>query len=60
MADRNNGEKRKLAAATAVTGVLEDLILFSGYAHNVAGDFNVGNSDTEINCRNLNIECSQN
>jgi len=57
MADKSNAEKRELVAAAVATGVLEDLTLFSGYAHLVAGDFNVGHSDTEKNGKNLKIDC---
>lgn len=37
--------------------VLEDSMLFPGYAYLVAGDFNVGHSDKEKNGKSLKKDC---
>ncbi len=55
--DASNAEKRELVTAAVAVGVLEDLQFFPGYAHLVAGDFNVGCDDDKKNGSDLKVDC---
>ena len=55
--DASNAEKREFVIATVAAGVLEDADFFSGYSYLVAGDFNVGHSDSSKNGRSLKKDC---
>lgn len=47
--DRSNAAKRELVAAAVADSVNDDLGFFPNHVHLVAGDFNVGHSDTSKN-----------
>jgi endonuclease/exonuclease/phosphatase family metal-dependent hydrolase len=47
--DHSNAAKRELVAAAVADCVNDDLEFFPNYAHLVAGDFNVGHSDSTKN-----------
>jgi endonuclease/exonuclease/phosphatase family metal-dependent hydrolase len=55
--DKDNAEKREIVTSFAAMIIHSDYRTLRGYAHLVAGDFNIGHSDGKKNGTNLKEDC---
>ncbi|MGV7222005.1 MAG: endonuclease/exonuclease/phosphatase family protein [Nitrospinales bacterium] len=58
--DKENAEKREIVMASVASTVRKNMESLAGYAHLVAGDFNIGHSDGKKNGTDLKSDCYKN
>ena len=58
--DKDNAEKREIVMASVASTVSKNMKSLNGYTHLVAGDFNIGHSDSKKNGTDLTSDCFKN